>query len=147
MVCLEWIQTTEYTLRYCWTPPEDHVAVAILHFHGAARVWWHRLVTERERCGQFAIDEWHQLLYIMHKKYVPSNYTDQIRLEIAMGHQGSLNPLEFYSKLEDMLYKVNISATPATLRCRFLAGLNTSICDRLEVLPIKDINSLMHAAM
>ena len=63
------------------------------------------------------------------RKYVPSDYRNQMSLEIAMARLGSLNPLEFFSKLEDMFYKANISASPMTLRCQFLAGLNTSICE------------------
>ena len=64
-----------------------------------------------------------------------------------MARQGSMTPLEFFSKLEDMYYKANISVAPSTLRTKILSGLDTNIRDQLEILPIKDLNTLTHTAM
>ena len=91
--------------------------------------------------------EWHQLKYVMTKKYVSQDYKNQMRLDIAMAKQGNKTPLEFFSQLEDMYYKASISVVPSIMRTKFLSGLNLNIRDQLEVLPIKNLNDLTHAAI
>ena len=68
---LEWLQATEYTLLFTQIPLQDFVAAAIVHFRGAARVWWHRFVDDRTMRNKVPLTEWHQLKYVMTQKYVP----------------------------------------------------------------------------
>jgi hypothetical protein len=103
------------------------VEVVSLHFHGAARTWWNRLEFERARRGEDPIAEWHQLVYIMKRKYIPRDYKDNMRIEICRARQGTMTPEEFFAKLEDMFFKAGVSASPSTLRTRFIAGLNHKI--------------------
>ena len=86
-------------------------------------------------------------MYVMTQKYVPTDYHNMMRLEISILRQGSMTPLEYFSKLKDMNYKANIAVAPSALRTKFLSGLNTSIKNPLEILPIKDFNTLTHTAM
>jgi len=144
---LEWIQATEYQLLFTQIPLQDFVAAATVHFRGAARVWWHRFVDDRTMRNKVPLTEWHQLKYVMTKKYVPQDYKNQMRLQIAMVKQGGKTPLEFFSQLEDMYYKAGISVSQSTLKTKFLSGLNLNIRDQLEVLPVEDLDDLTHAAM
>lgn len=68
-------------------------------------------------------------------------------MEICRARQGSMTLEEFFAKLEDMFFKAGISASPSTLRTWFIAGLNSKLQNKLEVLPIKDLGSLVHTAM
>ena len=86
-------------------------------------------------------------MYIMKCKYIPRDYKDRMRMAICRARQGTMMPKEFFAKLEDMFFKAGVSASPSTLRTRFIAGLNPKIQNKLEVLPIKDLGSLVHMAM
>ena len=144
---IEWVQGTEHTLAHCHYEPHEQVEVATLHFVGAARTWWHRDVANRIRRGFRPIVQWHQLVFVMTQKYVPPEYKHEMRMKIALARQGTSKPNEFYATLEDMYYKAGMSVSPATMRTKFLSGLHVAIRDQLEVLPIKDLSTLVHTAM
>ena len=146
LVFLEWVQTTEHTLRHCRYDAEEVVDVVTLHFRGAARTWWHRYEADRRRRNLPPIQEWDQLVHVMTRKYVPSNFREKMRYDVASATQGTLSPQEFLAHLEDLYYKAGSVVSTGTLRDRFVAGLNEHLRDRVEVLPYRDFNELVLTA-
>src|ERR1044071_5522309 len=65
LVFLEWMQTTEHTLRHCRYDADEVVDVVTLHFRGAARTWWHRYEADRRRRNLPPVQEWDQLVHVM----------------------------------------------------------------------------------
>lgn len=57
-----------------------------------------------------------------------------------------MSPQEFLAHLEDLYHKAGSVVTTGTLRDRFVAGLNESLRDRVEVFPYKDFNDLILTA-
>ena len=145
-IFLEWVQTTEHTLRHCRYEPEEVVDVVTLHFRGAARTWWHRYESDRRRRNLQPVRDWDQLVHVMTRKYVPSNYREKMRYEVAAATQGTMSPQEFLAHLEDLYHKAGSVVSTGTLRDRFVAGLNESLRDRVEVLPFQDFNDLILTA-
>lgn len=82
-IFLEWVQTIEHTLRHCRYEPEEVVDVVTLHFRGAARTWWHRYESDRRRRNLQPVRDWDQLVHVMTRKYVPSNYREKMRYDVA----------------------------------------------------------------
>ncbi|XP_048234872.1 uncharacterized protein LOC125371066 [Ricinus communis] len=96
--------------------------------------------------GREPIRQWHQLVFIMTQKYVPPEYKNEMRLKIALARQGTQTPLEFFAQLEDLYFKAGMSVTLATVRTKFLHGLPVDLREEIDVLPIKDLTALAHAA-
>ena len=83
----------------------------------------------------------------MTKRYVPEDYLENMRLQIALARQGTRTPLEFFAELEELIHKSGVPTTPASLRTMFLRGLDVDIREPLILLPIRDINALAHMTM
>ena len=75
---IEWVQHTEHVLRHLGYEEHEKVKVMMLHFEGPARLWWNRLEKERHRLNKMPISEWHQLVYVMTRKYVPRGYKERM---------------------------------------------------------------------
>ena len=86
-------------------------------------------------------------MYVMTKRYVPEDHKEVMRVKIALATQGSKMPLEFFSELEDLLYKGGVQAGRTTFRTMFLRGLDEEIRDKVRPLGIKDPTRLAHTAM
>eukprot|EP00257_Ricinus_communis_P024408 XP_015584605.1 uncharacterized protein LOC107262699 [Ricinus communis] len=81
----------------------------------------------------------------MTQKYVPPEYKNEMRLKIALAQQGTQTPLEFFAQLEDLYFKAGMSVTPATIRTNFFM-IFIDLREEIDVLPIKDLTALVHAA-
>ena len=141
-----WAQSTEHYLRHCGYAPEEVVDTVSLHFRGAAQTWWYRYVENQRRLGGALPLGWEELYTLMRRKYVPPNYREKMRYDVANATQGKMSPQEFLNHLEDLYSKAGSVVRQATLRDRFVAGLNGDIKNMIELLNLRDLNDVVVSA-
>ena len=144
---LDWAQDMKRALKHCHYEEYEKIEAATLYFEGDAKSWWNRYEHVRENRGWEPVATFDQLIYVMTKKYVPDDFKNDMRMQIAEFQQGKLTPVAYLAKLEDMYMKAGISASPSALRTKFMSGLNPSIRRPLEIAPYRDLGALCHAAM
>jgi len=134
-VFLEWLQRIERIFDYKDYDDRKRFKVAVLKLTGYANLWYENLKSKRRKEGKARINSWETLKVRMKKCFLPTDYVQDIFLKLQGFKQDALSIEEYTIEFDKLIMLCDLEERVEHKIARFLAGLNPSIAEKVDLQP------------
>uniref|UniRef100_A0A2N9H519 Integrase zinc-binding domain-containing protein n=1 Tax=Fagus sylvatica TaxID=28930 RepID=A0A2N9H519_FAGSY len=109
--------------------------------------WEKKLVMNRRRNHERAIETWEEMRAIMRRRFVPSHYYRDLYQKLQSLTQGYRSVDDYYKEMEISLIQANVEEDREATMARFLNGLNRDIANVVELQHYMELEDMVHMAI
>ncbi|PKI78613.1 hypothetical protein CRG98_000990 [Punica granatum] len=103
---LEWVQRVDKVFEYYEYSETQKCQLAALEFTNYVNLWWESLKAQRRRDGENEIRSWWEMKRLMHRRFVPEYYKQQLYLQLQRGLNNEIADMikrQPFVSLEDVI--------------------------------------------
>lgn len=126
-VYIEWEACLDKYFEYKETSSERQYKLAKIKLTKLVAVWLESIQKQRRRDDRASISTWEKLKKHLRKKYVPSNYKEQLYVQWNTLSQGNKSVSEFIQEWERLSVLCEVHETEDMRVGKFLTGLKEDI--------------------
>ena len=142
----EWELKAEQVFDYYGLGEEERVTLATIHFTEFALLWWNDEKESRESNLDPPLDTWTALREAMRRRFVPSNYKQQVHQKLELLLQGDRTPDDYYKELCHLLVRSGLRLPEEYIQSKFTSGLNEEIRTPVKLQRFESIHDALHYA-
>ncbi|MDN4193085.1 hypothetical protein DDE03_10970, partial [Bifidobacterium longum subsp. longum] len=109
--------------------------LAALEFTDYANLRWENLKAQRRRDRGDGIRSWREMKRIMHRRFMPEYYMQNLYLKLQSIRQGGMSVEDYVMEFEMLSMRCELSEPREQTIARFIGGLNKEIADVVELQP------------
>ncbi|PKI56157.1 hypothetical protein CRG98_023454 [Punica granatum] len=132
---LEWVQRVDKVFEYYEYSETQKCQFAALEFTDYANLWWENIKARRRRDGENEIRSWWEMKRLMHRRFVPKYYKQQLYLQLQSIRQCGMSIEDYVKEFKLLTVGSELRESQETTIARFLGGLNKGIADMFERKP------------
>ena len=129
----EWIRRAETLFDYKEYDERKRCKLAELKLTGYASLWYDNLKKKRHKEGRARISTWEQLKKHMKKRFVPSDYIQDVYLKMQLFKQNSMTVENYIGEFEKLCMLCGLEEIVEHKIARFISGLNDNIAEKVEL--------------
>lgn len=118
-----------------------------LKLTGYANLWYGNMKSKRKREGKTRIDSWEALKVRMKKRFLPTDYVQDIFLNLKSFKKDTLFVEEFTIEFERLTMLRNLEERVEHKIAHFLVGLNMSIAEIEDLQPYRSFEEVCKVAL
>ena len=143
---LDWEQHVEQVFECCEYDESTKVRLAALEFSGYAALWWRNLLTNRRRNGEPEIATWRMMKQVMHLRFVPDYYRQELYLRLQSLRQGGMSVEDYVQEFEMLTIRCNVEEPQERAIARFITGLKFEIASVVELQTFQTLEEAINLA-
>ncbi|XP_021727437.1 uncharacterized protein LOC110694575 [Chenopodium quinoa] len=133
---LDWERRMERIFAHKNLDDHKHFNHAILKITRYASLWFDSMQNNREREGKPQLSTWTDLKTKMKKRFVPRSYKQDLYLKLNSLTQGYMSVANYTKEFERLYIACDCKDEEEQKIAKFVIGLNTSLRNQVEVLPL-----------
>ncbi|XP_010695087.1 uncharacterized protein LOC104907794 [Beta vulgaris subsp. vulgaris] len=127
---LEWLQRMERVFDYKDYDDAKRFKIAILKLIGYASLWYENLKNKRRKDGKPSLCSWEKLKTRMKKRFLPSDFTQDMFRKLQVLQQHSLSVEEYVVEFEKINMLCDVDEKAEHKIARFIAGLDKKLAKK-----------------
>jgi retrotransposon gag protein len=127
--------SVENYFEYRDTQEDQKFKVAKVKLTKLAATWLEGIQRQRVREGKTKINTWEKLKKILRRKYVPSNYTQQLSMQWSTLSQGNKTVAQYIQEWERLSVLCDVRDSEDMRVGKFLGGLREDLRITLTTIP------------
>ena len=112
-----------------------------------ASIWWKNLKRQRERDGKKRIETWEKMKTELERRYLPTNYHQDIYLKFQNFKQQDLSVEEYSAKFVNFIIKGDLQEAEEICIAHYIAGLRYDIARLIFLQPYHSLQDVMKLAL
>ena len=139
---LNWEMTVDQKYSSHMVPEMHRVRLATCEFTNYAIIWWNGLVS-----SGLEPESWPRLKRAMRNRFIPPDYTRELKKKLQRLNQGSKSVHDYYQELQIAMLRCSIQEDDEDTMIRFYSGLRREIQDLVDYKDYNTTNRLFHFAI
>ncbi|XP_057247500.1 uncharacterized protein LOC130589887 [Beta vulgaris subsp. vulgaris] len=144
---LEWLQRMERVFDYKDYDDAKRFKVAILKLTGYASLWYENLKNKRRKDGKPSLHSWEKLKTRMKKRFLPSDFTQDMFRKLQVLQQNTLSVEEYVVEFEKINMLCDVDEKAEHKIARFIAGLDKKLAKKVDLQPYWSFEEVVQVAM
>ncbi|CAO2837812.1 unnamed protein product [Amaranthus hypochondriacus] len=132
---IDWESSLESYFEYRETPDDKQYKMAKVKLTKLAAIWLEGIQRQRTREGKEKIKSWAKLKKKLRRKYVPSNYTQQLSMKWNTLTQGNKTVAQYIQEWEKLYVLCDVNDSEDMRVGKFLGGLREDLRMKLSLIP------------
>ncbi|PKI32380.1 hypothetical protein CRG98_047229, partial [Punica granatum] len=143
---IEWVLRVDKVFECYECSEAQKCQLAALEFTDYANLWWENLKAQRRRDREDGIRSWREMKRIMHRRFVPEYYKQDLFLKLQSIRQGGMSVEHYVMEFEMLSMRCEPSEPREQTIARFIGGLNKEIADVVGLQPYVFLEDLITLA-
>ncbi|XP_026398261.1 uncharacterized protein LOC113294050 [Papaver somniferum] len=124
---LDRIYEAEAFFEFMDVPEDSKVKLVAYKLKGGVAAWWEKICEDRRNSHKHPIHTWTRMRKLIRAKFLPSDYRQQLFVELQNCQQGSRLVEDYVVEFYNLLSRNEINEYEEQLVARFVEGLNRLI--------------------
>lgn len=130
---LEWVERVDKVFECTNHSDQRKCQLAAVEFTGYANLWWEGVKRQRRRDEEPPIITWREMKRVMHRRFVPDYYKQELYRKFITLRQGGLSVEDYLQEFETLKLRCDVNEPEEQTISRFVSGLRYDISDKVEL--------------